>query len=128
MGTQVTLTVPDTIYQQAKEMAQTNNSKIEDILTEQLLLTLPPIHVSQDRPAMLREQAAFDAMQPDLLTKYLNQYVAVYQGQVVDHDKDESVLVERIDQQYPDQVVLLRQVLPHPPKPLYFRSPRLMRN
>jgi hypothetical protein len=114
MGRQITLTVPDTIYQQAKEMAQINNRQIEDILTEQLLLTLPPIHVSEDRPAMLREEAAFDAMKPDLLAKYLNEYVAVYQGQVVDHDNDELVLLERLDQQYPTQVVLLRQVLPHP--------------
>lgn len=128
MGKQVTLTVPDTLYQQAEEMAQTNNRQIEDVLTEQLLLTLPPIHVSENRAAMLREEAAFDAMKPDLLAKYFNQYVAVYQGQVVDHDKDELVLVERIDQQYPEQVVLLRQVLPHPPKPLYFRSPRFVRN
>jgi hypothetical protein len=51
------------------------------------------LYVSPDRQAMLQEQAAFQAMLPDPLTKYKDQYVAVHQGQVIDHDGEQVDLL-----------------------------------
>jgi hypothetical protein len=127
MATQVTLTVPDTTYQQAKELAQMTSREVEEVLTEPILFAFPSFYMDEEMVAMQREEKAFDAMRAELLAKYPDQYVAVYQGVVVDHDADEIPLLTRLNQQYPDEVVLMRQVSPYPPKTLRIRSPRLVR-
>lgn len=84
------------------------------------------LHVSPDRAQMLQEEAAFEAMQQDLLANYAGEFVAIRQQQVVDHDPDELALFERICHVYPDEVVLIRPVLATLEPPLFFRSPRLI--
>ena len=127
MSTRITLTLPDNVYRQAEYVAQTTNRPVTEVLAETLALAFPPLHVSPARPAMQREATAFEAMRGNLWKQYPRQYVAIYQGSLIDHDVDEAALVERIEQHYPEAVVLIRQVLPHPPQPLRFRSPRLAR-
>lgn len=67
-------------------------------------------------------------MREELLANYLDQYVAVYQGVVVDYDHDQIALLGRVDEQYPDKIVLMRKVTPHPRKILHMRSPRFVRD
>ncbi len=50
---------------------------------------------------MQKEIKAFGAMHAELLRRYANQYVAIYQGQVVDHDPEQLPLFLRVDQLYP---------------------------
>jgi hypothetical protein len=126
MSTQVTLTIPDNIYRQAEYVAKTTNRPISEILTETITLAFPPLHVSQNRQAMQREVAAFEAMHASLWKQHPHQYVAIYQGTVIDYDINELALVERIDKRYPETIVLIRQVLPYLPNPLVFRSPRFV--
>jgi hypothetical protein len=78
------------------------------------------------REAMLREEAAFEQKRVALWQQYANQFVAMHQAEVVDHDADEETLIARIEAAYPDKVVLIRQVLEKPEPPLVFRSPRLL--
>ncbi len=80
---------------------------------------------AEARRIMQQETDAFRAMHADLLAKYPNEYVAVHQGQLVDHDSDQLALFMRIDKQYPDIPVLITQVLPEPEEIYTFRSPRL---
>lgn len=127
MSTQVTLTIPDNIYQQAETIAKSTNRPVTEVLTDSILSAFPPLHVNEHRAAMRREVAAFEAMHPTLWQQYSYHYVAIYQGAVIDHDADELALVERLDEQYPDLVILIRQVLPHLPQTLRFRSPRFVR-
>lgn len=128
MSTQITLMLPDNIYQQIERVAQSTNRPVSEVLTETIVSAFPPLHVSQDRPAMQREVAAFEAMHAQLWEQFSNQYVAIHQGTVVDHDVNEIALVERIDRNFPTAIVLIRQVLPQPPSPLVFRSPRLVKS
>ncbi len=128
MSTQITLTIPDNVYQQAKGMAQSTNRPLTEILTETILSAFPPLHVNKHRPAMQREVAAFEVMHPSLWKQYPHQYVAIYQGAVIDHDIDQLALLQRVDEGYPEAVVLIRQVLPQLPKTLTFRSPRFVRS
>ncbi len=127
MSTQITLTIPNNVYRQAVGVAKSTNRQVTEILTETLLSAFPPLHVDADRPTMQREAAAFEAMHPTLWKQYPRQYVALHQGAVVDHDSDELALVQRIDESYPDAVVLIRQVLPRLPQTLVFRSPRFVK-
>lgn len=79
------------------------------------------------QPLMEKEVAAFERLHPTLIEHYLGEYVALHQGQVVDHDHNQIVLADRIESAYPDHVVLIRQVQPQLPPPLLVRSPRLVR-
>lgn len=88
----------------------------------------PYFSVHPQRHIMLQEQAAFDAMIDQLRANYLGQYVAVHQGQVVDHDADVTALSKRVRVSHSNQVVHIRQVLSHPEPELRWRSVRLMDN
>ena len=124
----ITLTVPPPVYQEAFEIAHSSNRTVEEVLRESVQWFFPPFHVSEDTLVMEREVAMFEDTHTDLWKQYPNRYIAMYQGQVIDDDNDLVTLALRIEEQYPDEVVLIRQVLPELPQPLIFRSPRLVRN
>jgi hypothetical protein len=128
MSIQVTLTIPDNVYRQVEDIAKSSNRPITEVLADTILSAFPPLYVNKDRWAMQHEVAAFEATHSQLWQQYPYQYVATHQGIVVDHDVDELALVERIDEQYPETVVLIRQVLPELPQILTFRSPRLVKS
>ena len=56
------------------------------------------------------EMDAFRNLHPQLLQQYPQQYVAIRQGQLIDHDRDQLALYLRVDKQYPDEVLLIKQV------------------
>jgi hypothetical protein len=71
-----------------------------------------------------QEKAAFLAVYPQLWQMYPQQYVAIYQEQVIDHDTDFATLFARIDEQYADEFVLIRRVEAEPEPVYHFPSPR----
>jgi hypothetical protein len=81
-----------------------------------------------ERDKIRAEVEAFRAMHPDLVKQYSGKYVALYKGQLVDHDEDFQALHHRIRQRFGRQPVLLRQVTSEPERVLVIRSPRLERN
>jgi len=84
-------------------------------------------YYSLQHAQMLQEEAAFDTMLPELRHRYPNEFVAMTQQQVVDHDQDEVALANRVHVRYPDALILIRPVLEQPEPPLVFRSPRFTR-
>jgi hypothetical protein len=58
---QVTLTLPDNIYRQAKLLAQTTNRLVADVLAETICHAFPTVHVHADRAAMRQEVTTFEA-------------------------------------------------------------------
>src|SRR5437867_2179471 len=69
---------------------------------------------------LTREERAFRRKKKELLKKYENEYVALYQGEVVDHDPDDIVLVERARQKL-GRVPFL--IMPVRRKPIIFDTP-----
>ncbi len=126
MGTQITLIIPDHIYQQVQQLSESEKRPISDIINNALSYTFPAIHVNPRRAQMEQETVVFWEIHPQLLAQYEGQYVAMYQGQVVDHDQDRLALVARIDQKYGDVIVLIKKVTAASEPDLYFRSPRLL--
>lgn len=80
------------------------------------------------RDKIRAETAAFEAQHQMLQSKYLNEYVALHNGQVIDHDNDLRTLHLRVFKQLGHTPVLLKQVLQSPDRELVFRSPRFDRN
>lgn len=74
------------------------------------------------------ERAAFMAMHTELWAKYHNQYVAIYNGQLIDHDEAFAELHSRVRAEYPDTFVLMRRVEAEPEPVYHFLSPRLAEN
>jgi hypothetical protein len=64
--------------------------------------------------AVERERAAFIALHPMLLATYPGEEVAIYGGQVVDHDKDGVALSSRIYQRFPHEFVWIAPVTDQP--------------
>jgi hypothetical protein len=102
------LAVSTKTFSQLTKVAQEKELDVE-VLAEQVIGQFLQADAEQK---MAREIEAFRAMHSRLLSQYPNQYVAIYQGQLVDHDADQLALFLRVDQQYPNEVVLIRQVLP----------------
>ena len=75
--------------------------------------------------AISREQDAFCAMHAQLREKFSGQFVAVYRGQMVDHDPDQYSLFQRVDAKFPSEPVLIQQVLEDCREVYHLRSPRL---
>lgn len=86
------------------------------------------IYLAQFRREKIRaETEAFNQQYDKLLAKYPDQYVAIHNGQVIDHDSDLRTLHLRAFNQLGHVPVLLKQVTSEPDQELVFRSPRFER-
>jgi hypothetical protein len=126
MTVKVTLELPNKTFRQIENIAATTQREVSDILAELVIKAVPTIHAHPQREAMLGEEAAFEQQRAALWQQYANQFVALHQAEVVDHDTDEDALIARIESAYPGKIVLIRQVLNKLEPPLVFRSPRLI--
>lgn len=80
------------------------------------------LYSSPDDDLMLQEEAIFRENQTGYQQQYPNEFVAIYQGEVVDHDVDDDALIERRLKKYGDNVVLIRHVDSDPDEVKTIRS------
>ena len=119
----LTLTLQSELVEQLASVAAERS-----VMPDKLLETAVRAYLRQvEREQIETEAAAFRVMHDELHTQFLGQYVAIYRGEVVDHDFNFQVLHSRIRQQYGRQPVLLRRVEIKPERALTFRSPRFER-
>jgi ferric iron reductase protein FhuF len=71
------------------------------------------------------ELDAFQSQLPTLMATYPDQYVAVHEGQVIDHDPDLRTLHSRVYARMGDIPVLLQRVVATPAPEILVRSPKL---
>ncbi len=76
---------------------------------------------------MERQRTLFDEAKPNLLERYLNEYVAFEDGQVLDHDIDRIQLAERVYAKYGCRDLIMKQVTPEE-RVYYIGGFRAMRN
>lgn len=124
----MTITLPDPIYQQAQRLAQSTQQNVQEVLIEVITRNFKPFPVHENRSAMLLEIEAFRSLHPRLVDHYTGQYVAIFRGQLVDHDNDPVELLKRVKEKFPGQTVLRRKVDANPDPVLQFRSPRFKPN
>jgi hypothetical protein len=74
----------------------------------------------EDEKQLNLEEEAFHRQLEKLLKKYKNQFVAVYHGEVVDHDDDQSLLFGRVLDKLGDVPFLITRVSR---KPMVFEGP-----
>ncbi|MCE7986866.1 MAG: hypothetical protein DYG89_37305 [Caldilinea sp. CFX5] len=83
-----------------------------------------PFSEDPRRPQMEKEVAAFEAQHSTLVQQYLGEFIAMVQGQVIGHDRDQRTLIRRVRSLYPDQVILFQLVEASLPRDLVVYSVR----
>lgn len=132
MATKITVELPDNLYQRTQRFARRHQQDVEAVVSDLFQEALAAreaqeevVEQSGTDSAVEREMAAYIAMHPILKQKYMGQHVAVYHGELVDHDKDFGALYERIEKAYPDEFVWLATVEDEPLPTIYHRSTHL---
>lgn len=115
----INIPLPNDTYKRAQRMAHQVDKEVSEFLADHLTATLPDTAV-KPQTVPEQERAAYLSLHPYLVEKYLGEYVAIYRGQLIDHDVNQLALVNRLDQTYPNQFVLVRQVTIEP-EPEYRR-------
>lgn len=70
-----------------------------------------------------REIAAYETMHAELMRDHLDEWVAIHNQELVDHDRDRVALYRRIRAIYGRTSVLIRQVLAEPIEEIWVRTP-----
>jgi predicted transcriptional regulator len=127
MERQVTLTIPDELYQRAQRIAQSRRQKVADVLLGAIALD-ETADEYRGQTAVDREEAAWLQLHPWLREQYPGQYIAIYGGELVDRDDDQIALYERVRKRYPGKFVWIAQVKAAPIEEYVIRSPRLVKD
>lgn len=137
MTKSIRLYLPDAIYERAQSLAALQNVNLHDVLLESIVLPEAdldtPTQAVEDRAGLdeqtvWREERAFQSLHPTLMQQYPGQYVAVQNGQLVDHDMDQVALYRRCRQTYADRFVLIARIQRSVEETYTFRSPRMLEN
>ncbi len=135
MTKQVVLELTDSLYERTQQLAKARQMDMTEVMRLVFNKGLPLIEEERDvidltepDEAVRDEIAAYHVLHPMLWAQYPKQHVAIHGGQLLDHDENKVALRRRINQSYPNQFVLIRQVELEPERVLYFRSPRFVEN
>lgn len=101
------------------QSAARENRTIDDLVNEAVENYL----LEQQRAKIDQEIVAFEAMYDQLMNHYYNEWVAIHDGQLVDHDADGTALYKRIRAKYGSIAVLLRRVTEDANDDIWLRTP-----
>jgi hypothetical protein len=105
-----------------QQVADERGASVEDVMND-----LARQYLRQARHEKISaEFVHYQAMHVELKAKYLDQHVAIHNGQVVDVDPDVTLLLRRVRSRFGDTPVLITQIEDEPIREYVIRSPRLM--
>jgi predicted DNA-binding protein len=119
----LTINIQPTFQTKLEQLAQSMGKSAEEIVNEAIQEHLERL----DKQKLEAEIKAFERMHPDLKVNYLGQFVAIYEGEIVDSSVDFESLFLRVQTRFGDLPVLIRQVNEVSDEEWYFRSPRWAR-
>lgn len=122
-----TLEIPAELYERIERLAAVREESAAYVLEKALAFVEDQPEIDDDDAKMDLEEAAYESIHSELFEKYAGQYVAIHNGQLVDTDPDEMALYFRINERYPNDIVLLKKVRVLPEPDLHYRSPRFYR-
>ena len=128
MSLELNITLSTQTYERLKLYARAQNQNVAEAVADYLEEnppTLSPTAETKSLRALRREKEAFLALYPALRDEYKGQFVAIYQGQLIDHDVNYSHLYERLHTLYPNQIMWISQIQESALPDIVMRSPRL---
>lgn len=118
-----TVTLKADIVEQINDLVKYSDSQVnpDEIVDQALRHYLRELR----RQKLRREQQAFEQQKNELLAEYFGEYVAIHEGQVIDHDRDLRTLNSRVFKKLGRTTVLHKKVTDEPEQDIMLRSPRL---
>ena len=120
----ISITLKPELAEQIEHLAGKEQTSAEALVEKAIRAYI----VQTSREKIRRETEAFNEQLESFLVMYPGRYVAIHNGQVIDHDPDLRTLHLRVFDRLGHTPVLLKQVTTEPERELVFRSPRLERN
>ena len=118
----VTVAVREELIEPIRKVAAEQGTNVESVVNEWLSRQL-----ALAREQKIKEESArFRAKHTELWAQFAGKYVAMRNGEVLDHDKDARQLYLRIKKQYGDAPILIALVSEQPMQVYKMRSPRLV--
>ena len=134
MTAQVTLNLSEKLYDQVKNLAKSYQRGLAETIVAHLEKTLSRTEIVQEaddlrtqHKALDNEKVAYMKLHAKLKSTHAGNYVAIYQGKLIDTDRELGAMVERVREQLPDQVVWMTQVKDEPIQTIVRRGNRLLR-
>ena len=115
--------VADQVFAELVPIAEQENKEISELVNEALRQYL---WEAKERK-IEREMEAYRTMHAQLKQRFLGQYVAIHNGELVDHDADRRALSRRVRQKYGSVAVLITPVEERPEREFVMLSPRFER-
>ena len=118
----VPIPVRDDLVRSVEKLAESQGTNAETLVNSWI----------EQQLALAREQGIraeaeqFRAQHAALLAAYAGQYVAMRQGEVIDHDHDGATLYRRVRARFGDEPVLVAPVNASPTPTYHLRSPRFV--
>jgi hypothetical protein len=103
-----TVAVEPELYKRVEKAAQEHQVNVDGILAEAVRRYLWEL----DRRKVSEESARYHQQHAELVAQYLGQYIALRNGQVVDHDLEFRPLRQRVRQRFADTPVMITLVEP----------------
>ncbi len=101
-----TIRVEPELYSRIEQAAQEQNTSAEVLLGEAVRQYLWEL----DRRKISEESAIYRRRHPELKARYLGQFIAMRNGEVVDHDITFDTLMRRVRQRFHSLPVMITQV------------------
>ena len=101
-----TVVIEPKLYSRVEEIASKAKASIDEIMAEAVRLYL----WEMGRRKISEESQFYRQRQEELKANYLGQYIAMHNGQVVDHDVDFQTLRQRVRQHFNDMPVMITLV------------------
>lgn len=120
----LTVTIESNLAEQISQLAAHTQRSADELVEEAIQAYLSQVR----RDKIHAEREEFERQHEQLVTAYLGQYIAMHEGQVIDHDPDLQTLHLRVIERLGRTPVLLTRVAAQPHRELVFRSPRFERN
>jgi len=118
--TEHTVSIPDQVLAELMPVLEQEGKEIDDLVAEALQQYL---WEAKERK-IDQEMTAYRAMHRELKQRFLGAYVAIHNGELVDHDADRSALSSRVRQKYKNVAVLILPVQDEPEREFLMLSPR----
>jgi hypothetical protein len=122
---EITITLDETTYALMSNEAKVKHLKIEEMIAEAAREKYNPWEMDGNDP-MEAEFEAYVQLHSDLYRLYPNQWVAIYGGQLIDHDLDINALESRLALSHPDAVIYVDKVVSQIVTEIVVRSPRFL--
>ena len=133
MALNINLNLSEKTYEKFLRLAKQRQQNIVDFLQDYLeddelrliIESHTVIDLSESDSDVEQEQAAYIGMHSKLKERHLGEYVAIYQGKLIDYDSDYGSLFERIQSNFPDTFVWITRVENEAEPVRYWRSSRI---